>query len=138
MKRVGSRNIILIVGVVLGLAIIGYAVAAYAPAADERSEGSKNDTTSDEPSTQKTTFTGELVCLPHKGDPEVTTMECAFGLKDSDTDVYYALRDEDAQGIPSFGTIPTGETITVEGVFQKGESDVYDIAGTIAVTSVKQ
>jgi hypothetical protein len=133
MKRISSPKFVIIIAAIIGLLIIGYAVSAYAPAADERDPGASN--TSNEPQQTVKSYTGELVCLPHAGNPEVTTMECAFGIKQADG-IYYALRSDDAD--PAYMTMPTGTSITVKGVFEKNKTTTYDTVGVIAVTDVEK
>lgn len=139
MKRMSSRAVVIIAAIVLALLLAGIAAVAYAPAADERDTGSKKENTANnEPANPKTSYSGDLVCLPHKGNPEVTTMECAVGLKTADG-VFYGLREDAADGsIPEYMTMPTGEAVTIKGVFEKATDDKYDTVGTINVSSVQK
>jgi hypothetical protein len=139
MKLMNNRKWVLIIGIILGLLIIGFAAAAYAPAADERDTGAGKDSAeSNEPAKTAKQFTGELVCLPHKGNPEVTTLECAGGLKDEDGQ-YYGLTDpeQNTGNPPAYMTKATGSKVVITGVFEAGEDDVYDTIGTIRVSAVK-
>lgn len=139
MKRMNSRTWVIVASVVVGLLIIGFAAAAYAPGADERDTGSRDENSaSNDPAQTEDTYRGELVCLPHKGNPEVTTMECAGGLK-SDDGQYYALKDvSGSTDIPEYMTMPTGSKVIVTGTFEEGEHSVYDTIGTISVTAVER
>lgn len=79
-------------------------------------------------------FTGEIVCLPHRNPGEVQTLECAFGLKD-EFGTYFSLEDTD----PQYGNVssaPMGQTVKVEGELIPGESDKYASIGTIKVTRI--
>lgn len=78
---------------------------------------------------------GEYVCLPHRGNPEVTTMECAFGLR-ADDGLYYAL-DMSLLSSTDWMEYPTGSRLQAEGPYLPDDgSSRYDIEGVINVTSI--
>jgi hypothetical protein len=89
-------------------------------------------TTSDKQSQDNTTvqtFTGTIACLPKPGDGP-HTMECAIGLKAGQK--YYALKNNPRHNLP------TETPVKVSGkVVPPSGSEMYDIAGTIEVTSIE-
>lgn len=86
------------------------------------------------PGTDTKTFSGTLVCLPHKNTSGPQTMECAYGLHD-DSGVYYSLRDSD----PNYSNImsaPMNTPVTVTGTLTLQDDAKYQSIGVIAVTSI--
>jgi hypothetical protein len=91
--------------------------------------------------TATTTLNGSFTCLPHAGNPEVTTMECAFGFKTSDN-VHYAL---DWSNLPNSAfDLPMDRMYSVTGVVIPSSKITdeqilkYDIAGKIIVSSYEE
>lgn len=88
--------------------------------------------------TQKeTSLKGTFVCLPHKGNPDLTTLECMFGIKANDGK-YYAL---DLQGNTENMDTPMNATIEVKGLLVPVEAlsstswQNYNIVGIMRVSS---
>lgn len=76
------------------------------------------------------TRTGELICLPHKNHSGPETLECALGLKASDGH-NYGLKNLNVKGAQQH------KKIKVTGALeQPGANQLYDIVGSISVTSV--
>lgn len=81
------------------------------------------------------TITGEMVCLPHSGGGEMQTMECAFGLKDTEGR-YFALADTDP-AYTNVSNAPMGTPVSVEGTFRlKTAPDNYVSLGVIEVKKI--
>ncbi len=88
------------------------------------------------------TLQGEYVCLPHKGNGEFQTLECALGIK-TDDGSHYAL---DAQMMENQDLLqaPVGTRIEVSGVLVPIElisNDFwtrYDIRGIMSVSAWKK
>jgi hypothetical protein len=79
----------------------------------------------------RVTFAGEIVCLPHKGNPEVTTMECAFGLK-ADNGSYYGITNMYSGS--HIADIGVGEHVEITGILREPRTnEIYDIVGVIDV-----
>jgi hypothetical protein len=80
------------------------------------------------------TVTGHIVCLPHKNSNGPQTMECAFGLEDSNGQ-YYRLQDNDPLG-KNINNI-TGDTVVeIQGHFTPQKDKVYQGIGLIDITKV--
>lgn len=70
------------------------------------------------------TFSGEIVCLPHKGDgPQ--TLECAFGLQADDGRFYKVQSD------PGPLNAEVGDRVKIKGLLEPGSDDRYDTSGTL-------
>jgi hypothetical protein len=76
-------------------------------------------------------LSGEIACLPHKPTAGPQTLECAFGLKTDDSR-YFALHNVP----PPQAQTAVGTRVTVHGVLNTDIDNIYDIAGTINVTSL--
>jgi peptidoglycan hydrolase-like protein with peptidoglycan-binding domain len=86
------------------------------------------------PITNTTTYTGTIVCLPHKDTTGPQTMECAYGLRDNDGK-YYSLKDTD----PNYANImnaPMNVAVTVTGSLTLQEDTKYQSVGVISVVSI--
>lgn len=84
---------------------------------------------------QEITLTGEIICLPHQVTEGPTTLECAYGLKDSKSGVNYALLSLDYL---SLSNMATGQTVTVRGILDEKPSDSpYQIVGVMQVTGLE-
>jgi|TARA_B100001245_G_scaffold235634_2_gene223992 hypothetical protein len=77
---------------------------------------------------------GEILCLPHKDTGGVQTQECAYGLQD-DEGRYYALGGDSPTG-SGISDFPFNERAVVTGTFERGDSPIYPITGTIEVTNI--
>jgi hypothetical protein len=79
----------------------------------------------------KVTFTGEIVCLPHKGNPEVTTMECAFGLSADNGSNYGIINMYSGSNMAE---LVVGGRVEVTGILREPRAnEIYDIVGVIDV-----
>lgn len=80
-------------------------------------------------------LTGEIVCLPHKGDGP-HTLECAYGVRDDD-DNHYLLIDIRPRHMPE-----TGTRVQIDGVLvpidEKDDSQPYDIEASIRYARIKE
>ena len=85
-------------------------------------------------------MTGHITCLPKKG-PGPHTMECATGLKGSDGR-YYAFKNL-VEHDPEHKLSGGGALVEVSGTILGPEemegpaASTYDIAGVIAITSIR-
>lgn len=78
---------------------------------------------------------GESICLQHAAKGDFHTMECAFGLKDSDgTD--YALRDT-TNDYSLVTKISSAKKLKVAGTYRTSTDTKYTQSGTIEVTDVE-
>lgn len=124
MKKLLSTIVLIVVILVAGF----YAFNAYIY---QEKQGDNTDITS-----YRGTLSGEVVCLPHKGDGP-HTMECAYGLK-TDAGEHYAL--DLAAMSQQHPPLETGERFTANGLITPIEmlsSDhwqTYDIVGIFSVT----
>lgn len=84
-----------------------------------------------DPNAPTVTITGVADCLPHKGNGDVQTMECAFGIKDS-KDEYYGVQMSPDQII----TFITGNTYKIEGTLEAVPNSNYRINSKINVKSL--
>ena len=77
--------------------------------------------------------TGKFICLPHKGNPEVVTMECAFGFQSNNGENYgVKVKDE-------MMNLDMENEHTIRGIFTEGEStDIYDTVGYIEIQEIIQ
>ena len=80
------------------------------------------------------TFSGEIVCLPHKNTSGPQTAECAYGLKTPEG-MYYALHDSDPR-YKHISDISMGKKGEVQGLFTPKTDKIYPIEGIIEVQSV--
>jgi hypothetical protein len=76
---------------------------------------------------------GEMVCLPHKGNGDVQTMECAYGLR-TDDNRHYGLQYDPFP----HDEIKIGQRVSVRGALTTANDSKYDIVGTIKVTEFTQ
>lgn len=124
MKKILSTIVLLSIVLVAGF----YAFNAYMY---HQKQGDSNDIQS-----YRGTLSGEVVCLPHKGDGP-HTMECAYGLR-TDSGEHYAI-DLTAMSQEQ-RPLETGERISANGLITPVEmlsSDhwqTYDIVGIFSVT----
>ena len=80
-------------------------------------------------------ISGEIVCLPHKGDGPHTA-ECAFGLR-TDDDTHYSLRGLDQNQLID-GVLTVQTRVSVRGsVMPPEEKEKYDIAGAITIENIE-
>ncbi len=82
------------------------------------------------------TLLGEAVCLPHKGNPEITTMECAYGFKDIDG-FYYGIRDMSSD-LHTITQIEMGAPLRITGTFYPQEDAKYASVGIIEVSKIER
>ncbi len=82
------------------------------------------------------TFSGELVCLPHKNTSGPQTMECAYGLKTPEG-MYYALRDSDPT-YKHISGVAMGKHVAVEGRFVPQTDKIYPTEGVLEIISLTQ
>ncbi len=82
------------------------------------------------------TVEGTMVCLPHKNTEGPQTLECAFGLKDTQGR-YFGLSDTDPT-YKNVSGVPMNVTVEVEGTFRPLTTESnYQNIGTIEVTKIK-
>lgn len=81
-----------------------------------------------------TVVSGEIVCLPHINTSGPQTMECAYGIKDTEGH-YYELLDI-APNNQNVSTAPMNTPVLVEGMLTLQSSDRYQSIGTIAVSKI--
>ncbi len=79
---------------------------------------------------------GTGVCLPHKGNPEITTMECAYGFQD-DQGRYFALRDVSPE-LTTIAQLVMGEPTRITGTFYPREDKKYEGVGIVEVTKIER
>lgn len=79
---------------------------------------------------------GEAVCLPHKGNPEIVTMECAYGFKDTDGN-YYGIRDTSSD-VHSIAQLEMGASLRITGTFFPQEDEKYASIGIIEVRKIER
>ncbi len=77
---------------------------------------------------------GEIVCLPHLDTNGPVTMECAYGLRDSDG-FYYELKDENSS-FQNSANVPMNTPVFVEGILQLMKSDTYNSIGVITISQI--
>jgi hypothetical protein len=82
------------------------------------------------------TIEGEMICLPHADDREIQTLECAFGVKDSEGRTI-ALRDSDPE-YKNISSVPFNTRVRIDGVFEKTIDSKYQSVGTILVSKVSR
>lgn len=93
------------------------------------------------PTSTTTTILGTFTCLPHAGNPEVITLECAFGLKAA-TGEHYALDWADNARFNM--DLPMDRQFLVTGLLTPIEAistdqwSKYDIKGIIKVSSYEE
>lgn len=78
---------------------------------------------------QEISVVGTTICLPHKGDGEVETLECAYGVR-TDEEKNYALSDPDWQYLMD---IHVGKRVAVRGLLREDAASRYDIVGVIEI-----
>ncbi len=88
------------------------------------------------PQVNQVVVKGSIVCLPHKVTNGPQTLECAFGLQDTEGR-YFALRDTDPNYVNVSGA-PMNELVEVEGTFMPKTDSNYQDIGTIEVTRITQ
>lgn len=86
------------------------------------------------PSEGKISINGILLCLPHKNGQGPQTMECAYGLKDSEGN-YYGLQDSDVH-YKNITSHSVNTPILVNGSFEPKKVSQYPIIGVITVDSI--
>ena len=77
---------------------------------------------------------GKIVCLPHKDQSGPQTLECAFGLLDTQGK-YYALRDTDPENKNVSG-VSMDKVVEVKGKFIPQDDTKYQSIGVIEVESI--
>ena len=87
-------------------------------------------------SSRESGIKGEAVCLPHKNQGDIQTMECALGIK-ADTGNYYSLSDS-AASYTNVSKLQTGKRYEVYGNIEERADPVYQTLGTIRVTDIKE
>lgn len=156
--RTRARNQLIFSLALLAIAIAGYLVTrSFTPQAapDENASSTVATTTQDATSSTSSVVTpswsepvpagqqsieGTYVCLPHKDTGGPQTLECALGLK-ADDGKHYALVSAGATSYSASATTPTGVRVRVTGhvtptmALSDSRWEVYDIAGTISVTT---
>lgn len=86
----------------------------------------------------RATLSGEYVCLPHKGDGPVQTLECAFGIR-TDVGEYYAINFHLMS--QTHDPVKIGQRLSASGVVHPIERlstdqwQKYDIEGIFSVTN---
>lgn len=80
---------------------------------------------------QSVTIEGKVLCLPHKGNSDVNTLECAIGLQATDGK-YYGLSGSTNDLTSSEGT---DQKVKITGKLESQTSDKYQMDGIIAVNS---
>ena len=124
---IGSLVIIIALVLAGAAGVYFYAVAP--------SDGSRTPpASSPAPTPGPITLSGEITCLPHRGDGP-TTLECAFGLR-GDDGKYYGLRGIAQERFVS-GEIDVGKRVRVSGTLVLPETNErYDIVGRIDVSDI--
>jgi hypothetical protein len=79
---------------------------------------------------------GEGVCLPHKGNPEITTMECAYGFQD-DQGRFFALRDVSPE-LTTIAQLVMGVPTRITGTFYPHRDTKYEGVGIVEVTKIER
>lgn len=82
---------------------------------------------------QEVSYTGTIVCLPHKDTSGPVTLECAYGLQTSDGK-YHGLRSDDPDVIFS---VDTGKQAIVVGTVIATDS-IYDTVDTIEIMTIEE
>lgn len=82
---------------------------------------------------QLITVSGELVCLPHRDSVGPQTLECAYGLRQTSSGLYYSLSDP---AMIFLNRLSANHLITVTGYLTTPGSDKYDTVGMITVSSL--
>lgn len=94
------------------------------------------------PSTEETSITGTLECLPPKYPDRPHTLECAYGLKTSEAN-YYAL-DTTLFPSPIIYDLAVGTELTVIGMVVPASeladqlTERYNIIGSILVQDIER
>ena len=78
---------------------------------------------------------GEIICLPHRDTRGPQTMECAFGMRDTDGR-QFSLVDTDPE-YKNISSAPHGVEVIVRGVFTLHEDTRYESMGIIEVESIQ-
>lgn len=76
------------------------------------------------------TYTGKLVCLPHKNTSGPVTLECAYGLQTANGD-YHGLKN--AEQLFEYNV---NDEIMVQGKIAEANNSIYNIVDTVDVTSI--
>lgn len=98
-----QKNILNVLSVVIAAVVVSYFVYVNGHLGDKPKEDL-------DPTPTAVTLSGQYVCLPHLGD--ISTEECAFGLK-TDAGEYYAVNfGQMADGMTAF---MSGSRVTAEG-----------------------
>ena len=116
-----------IVAVILAVLISG-TLTAPKPESDQNTPSYKDG--------DSLNLTGELVCLPHREQSEVQTLECAYGFLD-ESGTYYGLED----GTTDYSLIANthmGEKVQVEGTYRSSTDTKYKQNGTIRDTAISR
>jgi hypothetical protein len=82
---------------------------------------------------ESSTYTGTIVCLPHKDNSGPITLECAYGLQTTDGK-YHALRSLVESTL--IFSVDTGRQARVTGTVVSTPDSNYDIVDTIEVESI--
>ncbi len=120
------KTVLLFIFIVLLLSGLGLYVMSKS--------NSSNTPENEIPPQEEINIKGTLVCLPHKNTEGPQTLECAYGLQDSDGN-YYGLSDNN----PAFSNlmgIPTNTLVEVQGNFTPRNDTKYQSIGTIEVANI--
>lgn len=77
----------------------------------------------------RATYTGTVVCLPHKNTDGPQTLECATGLK-TDEGKYYALHGDDT-GHTLATAAGSDKKVRITGDLVRDHGGIYQVEGTI-------
>lgn len=84
---------------------------------------------------EEVTIKGTLVCLPHKNTDGPQTLECAFGLKNDQNNLYYGLNDP---GWKFLIDTPMNTKVTVNGKLRPGNESKYNTVGVIEIINLEK
>jgi hypothetical protein len=87
------------------------------------------------PSAGEVTLMGEATCLPHRGNPAVSTMECAYGFRDSNG-YYYGVRDTSAD-LHVISQLQMNSPMKVKGVFIPKRDETYESIGILEIKTIE-
>jgi hypothetical protein len=101
---------------------------------DTNTPSSNNPSTPPVQSGSAVTVDGTVVCLPHIDTSGPQTLECAYGLKDTQGK-YYSLSDTDPT-YKNISSVPMNVPVRVVGQVTYKTDSRYQSIGVIAVTSI--
>jgi hypothetical protein len=82
------------------------------------------------PPAGEVTLIGEMGCLPHKGNPQIITLECAFGFLDREGR-WYGVRGANPEQLSS------SHPVQITGTFIPAENEKYASMGIIEVSAIE-